>query len=167
MPKSLKSKKEIVRIAGKLKEIITVKDEKGNILHKIVNPLMVEFRPRDILQIIIGASILAIPVGFTEETWNLARTLPLTNILLFMFLSILFISAFAYYNYYRDNFKQHKFEFLKRVLSTYIFSFIVVAVILTLIQQTPWNTDSVLAFKRVVIVAFPASMSAAIADVIK
>ena len=63
--------------------------------------------------------------------------------------------------------KQHKLEFFKRVLATYIFSFVIVAVILALIQQTPWNTNAALAFKRVVIVTFPSSMSAAIADMIK
>jgi len=167
MPVILKSKKEIVRIAGKLREIITVRDDKGNILHKIVNPLMVEFRPRDMLQVIIGASILAIPVGFTAEVWDLARTLPLINVFGFMMLSIIFISAFVYYNYYRDNFNGHKLDFVKRVLFTYFFSIAIVALILNLIQQTPWSTDSVLSFKRVVIVSFPASMSAAIADMIK
>jgi len=43
MSKDIKTKKEVVRIAGKLKEIVTVRDEKGKILHKIISPLMVEF----------------------------------------------------------------------------------------------------------------------------
>ncbi|MCK4429723.1 MAG: hypothetical protein KAW19_00325, partial [Candidatus Aminicenantes bacterium] len=69
MPKEVKTKKEVVRIEGKLKEIVTIHDEKGKILHKIISPLMVEFHPKDVLQVIIGAAILAVPVGFTEETW--------------------------------------------------------------------------------------------------
>ena len=56
---------------------------------------------------------------------------------------------------------------MKRACSTYFISFMVVALLLTLIQRTPWNTDWIIAFKRVVIVTFPASMSAAVADVIK
>ena len=132
-----------------------------------MNPLMVEFYPRDILQVIIGASILAIPVGYTEETWNLGATLPMPNILIFLFMSLAFISVFVYYNYYKGQMKQHWDEFLKRSFSTYMISFIVVACLMTLILKAPWSTDFLLAFKRTVIVAFPASMSAAIADMVK
>lgn len=164
----LKTKKRVVKIGGNLKEMTTIQDEKGRILHRMISPLMLEFRPKDVLQIIIGASILAIPVGYTEETWRLGELLPLSNVIGFLILSLVFISAFVYYNYYKKHgLKEHYDEFIKRVLSTYIFSFIVVAVLLTLIQKTPWNTDWILAFKRVVIVAFPSSMSAAVADMIK
>ena len=167
MQKNIKTKHEIIRVHGKLREITTVLDKSGKVLHKIISPLMVEFYPRDVFQIIVGAAILAIPVGYTEETWNLGKMLPLYNVLGFLLLSVLFISAFVYYNYYRGKLKQHSFEFLKRVLSTYILSFLVVAMLLALIQKTPWTTDWLLAFKRVVIVTFPASLSATIADVIK
>ena len=167
MPKGIKTKREIVRIAGKLKEIVTVHDEKGNILQKIIKPLMVEFYPRDVLQVMIGAAILAVPVGFTEETWNLGETLPILNIIILLLLSLLFVSVFVYYNYYRDTIKQHLDEFIKRALFTYVIAFIVVAILLTIIQRTPWTTNFILAFKRVVIVAFPSSMSAAVADIIK
>lgn len=128
----------------------------------------VEFHPKDLLQVIIGASILAIPVGFTEETWRLGDTLPFINILGIILLSLLFISAFVYYNYHRHHkFKKHAGEFLERVVSTYIFAFLVVAIILTLIERAPWFFDIVLALKRIAIVTFPASMSAAIADVLR
>lgn len=167
MNKNLETKKQVIRVSGKLKEILTVHDEEGNLLHKIISPLMVEFYPRDIIQVIIGASILAIPVGFTEETWNLGQSLPLSNVLGILFLSIVFISTFVYYNYYKSRFSEHWDEFLKRVFSTYLFSFLIVALILTLIQRAPWDLDFVLALKRVILVAFPASMSAAVADMIK
>lgn len=162
-----KIKKEVIRVEGKLKEVVTVHDEKGKIIHKIINPLMVEFYPRDVMQVIVGATILAIPVAFTEETWNLGEILPLNNVVLIMIMSLLFISAFVYYNYYKGQFKSHWDEFIKRVLSTYIISFIVVGLLLFAIQKTPWTADWLLSFKRIVIVAFPASMSAAVADMIK
>ena len=162
-----KTDQEIIRVAGRLKEITTVRDEAGNILHKIIAPLMLEFHPRDIFQVIVGASILAVPVGFTEETWQLGGSLPLVNILGLLFLSVLFISLFVYHNYYRRRFAVHKKEFFKRVISTYFFSFLIVALILTLIQRAPWNIDWALALKRIIVVSFPASMSAAVADTIK
>lgn len=167
MSEELKTKRSIVRVAGKLKEIVTIHDKTGNIVHKFMNPLMLELYPRDIVQIIIGAMILAIPVGFTEEVWVLGATLPLINVLSLFFLSLIFLSIFVYYNYYRNQMKEHKIEFLKRVSSTYFFSFLVVALFLTIIQKAPWQVDWVLACKRVILVSFPASMSAAVADIIK
>jgi uncharacterized membrane protein len=163
----LNTTKEIIKVAGRLREIVTIRDEKGNILEKIVSPLMIEFRARDIMQVIVGASILAIPVSFTEETWNLGTTLPLRNVLGIFFLSVFFIAIFVYYNYYRDNMKGNWTEFIKRVISTYVFSFVIVAVILTLIERAPWQSDWILAMKRIILVSFPAAMSAAVADMIK
>ena len=126
------------------------------------------FHLKDLLQIIIGASILAIPVGFTEETWHLGDVLPSANVFGIVALSMLFISAFVYYNYHRHHKMKHHWEkYVKRIISTYIFAFLVVALILTLIQRAPWTVDIVLALKRTAIVTFPASMSAAIADVLK
>ena len=167
MPKKFKTKTEIVRLEGSLKEIITLRDDKGNVVHSMMKPLMVEFHPKDLFQVIVGAAILAIPVGFTEEAWRLGQILPASNILLLFLLSLLFISTFVYYNYYTTSIREQWDEFLKRVLVTYVVSFLVAAVLLTLIQRTPWTTDWVLALKRSTIVAFPASMSAAVADLLK
>ena len=143
------------------------KKSKPGVLDGVINPIVHEFRIKDILQVIIGAGILAIPVGFTQETWDLGASLPLPNTIGFIVLSVLFIAAFAYYHYHRHHLKEHKNELIKRVLFTYIASFLVVAILMTLIQKAPWQTDWILAFKRVVLVTFPSSMSAAIADTLK
>lgn len=138
---------------------------------KEIELLLPRFKLGDVLQVIIGASILAIPVGFTEEIWMLGETLPIWNVFMFMILSIFFIALFVYYHYHQGR-KEHSFlkhhkEFAKRVLSTYILSFAVVAILLTLIQKAPWNVDWVLSFKRVVLTSFPASLSGTIVDMIK
>ena len=138
-----------------------------DVLHKMINPLTHEFHIKDTLQVVIGATILAVPVGFTEETWRLGESLPWINTLGILAVSLLFISAFVYYNYYRHHLKKHIRKFIQRSLSTYMISFLVVALILTLIERTPWIINTLLAFKRVIIVTLPASMSAAIADVLK
>ena len=135
-------------------------------LLKIISPF-VKFGLKDMLQVIIGASILAIPVGFTDEAWRLGLELPFVNILGFMILSFVFISAFVYYHYHHKQEELNGMEFFKRVFFTYLLSFMAAAVILTLIQKTPWTTDFILAIKRTVIVTFPASMSATVADTIK
>ena len=148
-----------------LKKEVGHVSKEGKIYHIIHHP---EFLIRDILQVMIGASILAIPVGFTEETWELGGSLPWLNVMGLLTLSILFISTFVYYHYYgKIGVKKHIFEFTKRVVSTYVLSFLVVAIILTLIQRTPWTVDLAIAIKRTIIVTFPSSMSAVVADVIR
>lgn len=141
---------------------------KQNLHHGVLLPIVAqEFYIKDILQVIIGATILAIPVGFTEETWHLGAMLPWLNIIGLLALSLFFISAFVYYNYHRHHKTTNWVEFIKRVVATYAFTFLVVALILTLIQRTPWATETALAFKRVIIVSLPSSMSAVVADLLK
>lgn len=162
-----KTKFTIKRVGGYLHKVVPVFDSAGKAIHYAVTPIMVEFRPRDLLQIIVGASILAVPVAFTEETWNLGEKLPLRNVLGLTSLSLLFIGLFVYFNFYRDMLRQHILEYVKRVVSIYVFSLLIVGILLTLIQQCPWGLDNLLAIKRILIVAFPASMSAAISDALK
>lgn len=142
-------------------------DEIEPLLHKTIHPFVVKFGLKDVLQIMIGASILAIPVGFTEESWRLGTTLPMLNVFGLFLLSLTYISAFVYFHYHHKQKRSYDKEFLKRVLWTYIVSFLTVALILTLILIAPWKTDFILALKRTVIVTFPASMSATFADTIK
>jgi uncharacterized membrane protein len=163
----LQTVRKIVKIGGKLRELLLIRNKEGKILHQIVSPIFGGFHLKDVLQVMIGAAILSIPVGFTEETWNLAQTLPDQNIIGFAGLSLLFIATFVYYNYHREENSPGWFEFIKRTISTYILAFLVVAIILTLIERAPWYMDWMLAVKRVVLVAFPASMSAVVADALK
>ncbi|MGB0368234.1 MAG: hypothetical protein ACPGD8_02445, partial [Flavobacteriales bacterium] len=99
--------------------------------------------------------------------WVLGETLATINVMAIAALSLLFVSAFVFFNFYRFNFKQHRFEFLKRVLGTYLISALVVAILLTIIQKCPWGIDNIVAVKRIVIVSFPAVMSATLSDTIK
>jgi uncharacterized membrane protein len=162
----LRTKKDVFRVDGRLKQITTVTDEKGDIIHKFLSPVMVEVYPRDIMQIIIGAMILAVPVAYTEETWKLGETLPMLNILLLFLMSILFIGVFIYYNYYRGTLKEHSGEFIKRVFVTYLFSMLVVGLLLSLIGKGIDN-GFILFLKRGIIVSLPASLSGAVVDTIK
>lgn len=157
----------IQRIGGYLHRVVPISDATGKILSYALKPVMVEFRPRDLMQVILGASVLAVPVAFTEETWNLGAELPLVNVLVLSGLSLVFIGLFVYFNFYRYLFKSHVWEYVKRVISIYIFSMLVVALLLTIIERCPWGIDNITAIKRIMIVAFPASMSAAISDTLK
>jgi len=142
--------------------------KKRNNKHKIIPKIIKhpDFLIKDLVQIIIGATVLAIPVGFTEEVWILGENLSMINVGLLMLISLLFISAFVFYTYHKQHNEPKWDEFLKRTLSTYIGSFIVVAILMTIIDKAPWSVDFMLAFKRVSIVTFPSSMSAAVADLL-
>jgi len=151
-----------------------MKKRGGNFLKSLVVPIAPEFKLKDALQVIIGASILAVPVGFTQETWDLGGKLgcttcglPMINVLGLLALTVIFLAMFTHFHYHHHSPKHYTLIFLKRVFFTYLFSFIIVAVILALIQQAPWQTDWLLAFKRTIIVTFPSSMSGTIADTIK
>jgi uncharacterized membrane protein len=166
---STEHKVEIARLGrGKyLHSIIPILDSSGEVIQRIAKPLMVELRARDIIQIVVGATLLAIPVAFTEETWQLGKKLPLLNISAIALLSIFFIALFVYANFYRFYLKGFVFEYIKRVIAIYVISLVVVGLLMTLIQQCPWGVDNILAIKRIILVAFPASMSAVATDAIK
>jgi uncharacterized membrane protein len=158
---------KVQRIGGYLHRVVPIKDDQGKVIDYFLKPFMVEFRPRDLLQVLVGATILAIPLAYTEETWVLGQEMPASNVAALALVSLVFMGAFVYFNFYRFNFRGHGFEYFKRVLVTYSVALIVVGLILTLIQKAPWQADLALAVKRTVIVAFPASMSATISDVLK
>jgi len=165
---AIKNPDEMVkRIGGYLHRVVPIKDATGKVLNYALKPLMIEFRPRDVMQVIVGASLLSIPVCFTEEVWVLGAELPLANVIGLSILSALFIGLFVYYNFYRFNLKGHVLEFVKRIAGTYILSLVVVALLLTIINKCPWGVDNLTAIKRILIVAFPASMSAEVSDSIK
>jgi len=168
MEKPTQNDKTIIkRIGGYLHKVTPVVDSTGKVIHSIVTPFQVELKPRDVFQIIVGAYILAVPVAFTEEVWVLSEQLALRNIVIIGLMSVFFISCFVYSNFYRFNLKGHVFEFIKRIVATYGLSLLAVGLFLTMITKCPWGTDSVLAIKRVILVCFPASMSATISDSMK
>lgn len=157
----------IKRIGGYLHRVVPIVGKSGEVLNYVLKPLMVEFKPRDVLQVVVGASILAIPVSMTEEAWVLAEELPLLNVGLLSLLSVLFVGLFVYFNFYKNYLAGHAWNLVKRVVGTYLISLAVVALLLTILQKCPWGVDNLLALKRIVIVAFPACMSATISDTLK
>ena len=152
---------------GYLHRVIPIMDKAGNVIQRVVKPLEVEFRLRDVIQTIVGASILAIPAAYTEETWNLGSELAHSNIIGIAVLSITFIAIFVYYNFYKSYFAEFRSQFILRVVGTYLVSLVVVAVLLALVDKTPWGVDNLLAIKRIIVVGFPAAMSATVVDAIK
>ncbi len=160
------AKRETIRIGKHLSEIVTITSATGELVKKVIQPLKVELYPHDVMQIIVGATLLAIPVSFTEEVWKLGATLPPQNIFGLMALSLTFMALFVYHNFYQHHFSKNKFQFAKRILTIYSFSLFISFLLLWLIGQASLDYW-LISLQRAVIVSLPASMSAAVADMIK
>jgi len=151
----------------KVKSLIQRKQNKRVAFEKIMEPIKTRFGIKNVMQGVVGAVLLAIPIGLTEETWSLGETLPLWNIIIILILSLGFTGIFAYRNFSRNVPNFYWIDLVKRVFWNYVIAFVVVAILLLIIQRAPWSTDWLLAFKRTVLVAFPSSLSATIASNLK
>jgi uncharacterized membrane protein len=157
----------IERIGDYLHKVSPMFDESGKIIHYVTSPLMVELKNRDVLQIIVGATLFAIPVGFTQEVWDLGEQLSMARILILAAFSIISIAIFVYFNFYRNLLRRYWAEYIKRVVVIYGIAFLMVTLMLTIIDKAPWGMDNLLAIKRILLVTFPASMSGALSDMLK
>ena len=119
---------------------------------------------KDITEIIVGASILVIPLAFTEEAWDLGRDLPLLNTIFIAAVSYLCIGVFIYFGAYEADLSEHHGEFVKRVLSIYMITLAVSVLYLAAIDKFPLMTEPMVAIKRAIVVSLPGSFLATIVD---
>lgn len=118
----------------------------------------------DISQIAIGSFALAVPISFSQESWVLGETLPAFNIVLVFVLSIAFLGIYAYYSVFQSNVSKRYHIFLLRVLIAYSIAALVVALVLFAINKFPIVEDPMIAIKRLILIAMPASMGAIVVD---
>ncbi len=164
MTNESKYEKYVHRVDGQLYESFIIKGDDGKKIQQIDIPLKVELKIQDVLEILVGASILAVPVAFTEEVWNMGNDLGWFNIILLNFVCLIFMGSFMYFKGYRNRLEMYRNEYLKRLFSTFFLSVLIVAILLTIVGKCPWITDPDLALKRILIGSFPASMSATVTD---
>lgn len=122
------------------------------------------FNHEDAIQVMIGAFSLAIPISFSEEAWNLSQSLPWLNIGLLVLISVLFLALFAYQSVFQSNIKHRRAAFILRIIFAYGITLAVVALVLTALDKLPVIDDPLLALKRLIVIAMPASMGAIIVD---
>ncbi|MFC1467464.1 hypothetical protein ACFLQY_02065 [Verrucomicrobiota bacterium] len=67
---------KIKRINGYLHRVVPIADSAGKVLNYALSPVMVEFKPRDLMQVIVGASILATSC-FHGRDMEARRTAPI------------------------------------------------------------------------------------------
>ena len=123
-----------------------------------------KFNLQDVAEITIGSVLLAFPIAVTEEVWVISEELPIGRTLLISFVSIMFIAFFGYYLFYRSYAKTRLPEFVLRVITVYVITLLISGFILLAIDKFPIMTDPIVAIKRTIIVALPASFSATIID---
>lgn len=126
--------------------------------------MKLNFNLEDASQVIIGAFTLAVPISFSEEAWDLSKTLPLENVIMLFIISIIFLGFFAYQSVFQSDVKRRMSAFILRIVIAYILTIFVVALVLFALDKLPLQTEPLLAFKRLILIAMPASMGAIVVD---
>ena len=119
---------------------------------------------RDVTEIVIGALVLAFPVAVTEEVWNLGTELSLARTIVISLASLVFISVFVQTTYRHSFSLSSQKQLLVRVMSVYCLTLLVAAAALLAIDRLPFGSQTLVAIKRTIIVAFPASFAATVVD---
>ncbi len=122
------------------------------------------FNLEDASQVLVGAFALAVPISFSEEAWRLGESLPMTNLLMLLSLSVIFLSFFAYQSVFQSRIRHRVSIFIFRVFIAYSIAAIVVALVLLCLDKLPLLTEPLVAFKRVIVITMPASMGAIVVD---
>ncbi len=122
------------------------------------------FNMEDVSQVCVGAFALAVPISFSEEAWHLSQTLPTTNLLFLMSLSLCFLGVFAYQSVFQRNIKKRIPVFLFRIAIAYLLAALVVSLVLLALDKLPLIEEPILAIKRIIVVTMPASMGAIVVD---
>ena len=108
--------------------------------------------------------MLAAPLAVTEEVWSLGAKLSLGRIVMIALTSFLVVGAFIYTTFKNDRVIPKGRDFYIRVNTTYFGTLLPCAVMLLGIDRLELFADPVLALKRTVLIAFPASFAATVVD---
>jgi uncharacterized membrane protein len=118
----------------------------------------------DIIQVCIGSAIMAIPIAFTQESWQLSKTLPAFKIFLIFVTSILFNACFIYYGIYQGNLKGKVSRFISRIGINYLITLITITYLLYILDILSLSNSPYLWLSKIIVISFPASLGGAIID---
>jgi len=107
---------------------------------------------------------MAFPVAVTEEVWNLGAELSTTRALLFALASIFFLAILILLLHHQELEGTSLSDFFKRTISTYIVTLLISAALLYGVDRFDLLGDPMVALKRTILVAFPASFAATVVD---
>lgn len=123
-----------------------------------------ELRARDVAELALGASIMGFPIAATEEIWDLSAELTLFRAILIAIATLLVIGVLVWLLYQHGEPPEDRRDFLRRVLIGYGMTLFISSVLLFGIDRLELTTDPILALKRTILVAFPASFAATAVD---
>ena len=127
-------------------------------------PTEPRFQWRDVAEIAVGAFIMAFPVAATEEIWNLGAELSLGRVLIFAVTSVLILALLINRIYGHNRFPLTHKTFVLRVVSTYGVTLLISALLLLGLDRLELFQDPLIALKRTILVALPASFAATAVD---
>jgi uncharacterized membrane protein len=107
---------------------------------------------------------MAFPVAVTEEVWNLGAEISLGRALVIGLGTLLVVGAIVWLLFYHGKEPEDRRHYLLRVLAAYGLTLLVAALLLAGIDRLELMTDPVLALKRTILVAVPASFAATAVD---
>jgi uncharacterized membrane protein len=119
---------------------------------------------RDLAEVGIGSCMIAFPFAATEETWNLGAEMSLGRLLVFATASICLLAVCIYFFHRHEGHPVTHKAFLLRVVGTYGVAFLISGLMLLSIDRLDLLQDPLIALKRTVFVAFPASFAATTVD---
>ncbi|PSU11826.1 DUF2391 domain-containing protein [Photobacterium gaetbulicola] len=126
--------------------------------------MMLNFNMEDASQVCVGAFALAVPISFSEEAWRLGETLPLPNLVMLFCLAVFFLGVFTYESVFQKNIRHRLAGFVFRIVIAYLITAVVVSLILVALDKLPLLSDPLTSFKRIIVIAMPASMGAIVVD---
>ncbi len=94
----------------------------------------------------------------------MAESLPTMNLVFLGLLSLLFLTLYTYYSLFQGDVERRIISYVVRIVTAYLITLVVVASVLFSLDKLPLITDTVVALKRIVIIAMPASLGAIIVD---
>ena len=124
----------------------------------------VTFRTQDVVEIALGACVMAFPAATTEEVWNLGAELSVGRVVLFSLASLFFLAILIYGLHGHKRMNDEWGMFSSRVATTYFLTLAICAALLFGLDRLELFTDPLTGFKRTVLVAFPASFAATVVD---
>ncbi|MFT7035159.1 MAG: putative membrane protein [Cyclobacteriaceae bacterium] len=97
---------------------------------------------------IIGSTILTIPITFTEEAWRLSETLSIINLVGMFFMSIAFLAMYTYHGIFQGGIKNRKGTYLWWIFVDYLVTHTVVCLILLVLNKLCILNEASIAFSR-------------------
>ncbi|MFD0963779.1 DUF2391 family protein [Pseudofulvibacter geojedonensis] len=122
------------------------------------------FNKEDFAQIIIGSTVVSLPIAFTKEFWDLSFSLPIYNIVLMVVISLIFIMIYTAFIVFESP-KVITFRIIiKRTILNYIITIIMASIVLITINKLSLFIDTLTSIKRILILSFPASIGSVMFD---